>query len=64
MSEPLLVDVNEARRLLGGVSRNTMFRLMRDEGLPHVKIGARLLFAPDQLRTWIEAHTVGRKEAA
>lgn len=52
--EPLLIDVAEARRLLGGVSRNTIFRLMQDASLPHVKLGARLLFPVDGLRLWIK----------
>ncbi len=63
MSEPLLVDVTECGRLLGGLSRNSIFRLVRDEKLPHVKLRGRLLFPVDELRRWIEEQTV-REDAA
>lgn len=47
-----LLDVAAAARWLG-VSRATMFRLLRsDNQLPHVKVGKRTLFRPDDLRSY------------
>ena len=57
--EPILLTVPEACRILGGVSRATVWRLVRDDALPHVKVRGRLLFPADGLRDWIDAHVVG-----
>jgi hypothetical protein len=58
-SPPLLVDDPEARRLLGGLCAKTMYNLRRD-GLPHVKIGSRVMYDLADLRAFIER----RKEVA
>jgi excisionase family DNA binding protein len=47
-----LLDVSAAAQWLG-VSRATMFRLLRSNTeLRHVKVGKRTLFRPDDLRTY------------
>jgi hypothetical protein len=48
----LLVDEEEARRLLGGLCTKTMYNL-RQQGLPSVKIGTRTMYATSDLRQWI-----------
>ncbi|EBM0725486.1 helix-turn-helix domain-containing protein, partial [Salmonella enterica subsp. enterica serovar Senftenberg] len=46
------LDVSAAAQWLG-VSRATMFRLLRsDNQLRHVKVGNRTLFRPDDLRSY------------
>jgi hypothetical protein len=50
---PLLVPESEARRLLGGLCAKTMY-LMRRRGLPHLKIGTRVMYRPADLEMWIE----------
>ncbi len=49
----LLVDEAEARRLLGGVCGKTMYNL-RKQGLPSVKLGTRVMYAPQDLAQWVE----------
>ena len=47
-----LLDVSAAAQWLG-VSRATMFRLLRsDNQLRHLKVGKRTLFRPDDLRSY------------
>jgi predicted DNA-binding transcriptional regulator AlpA len=47
-----LLDVTAAAQWLG-VSRATMFRLLRsDPALHHIKVGKRTLFRPQDLRTY------------
>jgi hypothetical protein len=50
---PLLVDEQEARRLLGGLCLKTMYNLRR-QGLPFVKIGSRTMYSPFDLSRWVE----------
>lgn len=58
-AEPILLSLSEVRVALGSVSRATVWRLCRDEGLPHVKLGRRVLFPRAQLEEWIQARVVG-----
>jgi excisionase family DNA binding protein len=41
MQEPALYSIQEARKLLGGISRNTIYRLLRTGELASVVIGCR-----------------------
>lgn len=41
--EPLVVSVNDARKMLGGVGRNKIYNLINDGELEAVKIGGRTL---------------------
>ena len=51
---PLAVSVNEAARLLG-VSRATIYRLVRKEKLRLLKVGTRSLVSMDCLRKFLES---------
>jgi hypothetical protein len=55
---PLLVDEREARRLLGGLCPKTMYNL-RQQGLPFIKVGSRVMYAPADLAGWIERQKGG-----
>lgn len=50
--EPMAVSATEAARLLG-VSRPTVYRMMRQEGFPAFKLGSRTLIPVDGLREWV-----------
>ena len=58
-SEPLLVDERTAARLLGGLSVRSLFNLRQREGLPFVRIGARVMYCPADLAAWIESRREG-----
>jgi len=49
--DQVLVDLRYAAKLLS-VSSRTVQTLVSKQGLPHVRIGRRLLFRPEALRTW------------
>lgn len=51
-SQMLLVDESEARRRLGGISAKTLYRL-RQQGLPFLRVGTRVMYAPLDLSAWI-----------
>jgi hypothetical protein len=58
----ILLDIDGARELLGGLSRRTIHGYsMRDEipcrVLPH---GRKLLFDPDELRAWMDGASLER----
>lgn len=48
----LLVDSNEAARLLG-VSKRTLLGLRQTEHVPHIRLGHRVLFPVEGLREWV-----------
>lgn len=50
--EPLAVSVSEAARMLG-VSRPTVYALIRRADFPSFKVGQRTLISVDGLRSWI-----------
>jgi hypothetical protein len=41
MQDRALYSIQEARKLLGGISRNTIYRLLRSDDLASVVIGCR-----------------------
>ena len=57
--EPLQVDVEEAARLLG-LSRSTIYEMMRSGELPSTHRGAARRIPVVALREWIAAHTQER----
>ena len=58
-SEPILVNAREAARLLG-ISERSLWTLTKRGEVPHVRIGARLLYRPASLTTWaVEVETKG-----
>ena len=48
----LLVSVAEAAKLLG-ISRNLCYELVREDRLPHVRLGRRVLGPRQGLEQWI-----------
>jgi hypothetical protein len=51
---PLLVDEREARHLLGGLCAKTMYNLRKSSQIPSVKIGARIMYDPADLRAFVQ----------
>jgi excisionase family DNA binding protein len=56
--EPLLTVGDTAVFL--GVSRAHVYVLLERDELPHVRIGKRIRFVPDELRAYLERHREGR----
>ena len=52
---PLLVNEQDARRLLGGLCAKTLYNLRQSGELPGVKIGSRIMYDVADLRRFIEA---------
>ena len=57
-NEKIAYSVTEAARLLG-VSRPTMYQLIKQPGFPVFKVGARILVSRSGLANWIEQQTKG-----
>ena len=51
-SNPLLISVREAARLLG-ISRNLAYELIAEGRLPHIRLGRRVLVSRYGLEQWI-----------
>lgn len=49
----LLIAVEEAAKRCS-VSRSTIIRWVKYQGLPTILVGGRRLICPDQLREWIQ----------
>jgi excisionase family DNA binding protein len=52
MSDALLWSVEEAARQLGGIHPETVRKLVRAGALPAVKIGRRVMIAPEDARAY------------
>ena len=57
MAERSLYSIQEARKLLGGISRNTIYQLLRDGQLASVVIGCRRFVSGDAITELIERST-------
>ncbi len=57
-SEPLLLHVAEAARLLG-CSRSKAYELVATASIPTVRLGRSVRVPRRALEAWIEAHTRG-----
>lgn len=53
-SEPLLVSAAAAAELLG-VSARTLWSLTHAGDMPFVRMGRRIMYSPESLRSWIAA---------
>jgi excisionase family DNA binding protein len=42
------------------LSRATLFKLMKEQRLPHAKLGGSIRFSKAQLLGWVEAHAARR----
>ena len=64
--EPLLISEAAAAKLLG-VSPKALWQLRQENKIPHVRIGHRVLYDPNDLPKWIEAQKqggTGRRQAS
>ena len=55
MQDRELYSIEEARALLGGIARNTIYELLRSAALPSVVIGRRRFIAADSISAFIAA---------
>lgn len=55
-NDRVALSVTEAAELLG-VSRPTMYQLIRQEGFPSFRIGARRLISRSGLEEWVRGQT-------
>ncbi|MCI8473766.1 MAG: helix-turn-helix domain-containing protein [Oscillospiraceae bacterium] len=56
--EPITVSVEGAAKLLG-VSKPTVYSMIRGEGLPHIKLNRRTVIPVDKLREWVNERAGG-----
>ena len=56
--QPLLVSVNEARRLLGGLGRTKFYEILNQRQLTAVKIGRRTLVRVDSIHRYLDSQQV------
>lgn len=59
----LAYSVTEAAQALG-VSRNTMYNLIHQEGFPTLVVGGRRLISRELLAEWVRVQAGGQKGAA
>lgn len=52
-SEPLLYSVEEAARLMGGIDRSTVYKLIAEGRLAKTKIGRRTLIHRDEIERYV-----------
>ena len=52
-----LLNIEEAAALLN-ISVKTIYGLTCAKKVPYIKIGARVLFDPDEIKAWIESQKV------
>jgi predicted DNA-binding transcriptional regulator AlpA len=55
---PLLIGAKHAAPLLG-ISPRKLWELTNCGQVPHVKVGRRVLYSPDDLRIWINRRKIG-----
>ncbi len=55
---PLLIGSREAAQMLS-ICQRTLWKLTNRENLPCVRIGRRVLYAPDDLKAWIDRQKGG-----
>lgn len=53
MQDRELYSIEEARALLGGIARNTIYELMRTASLPSVVIGRRRFISAESISAFI-----------
>lgn len=57
MKERALYSIEEARKLLGGISRNTIYGLLRTGALPSVVLGCRRFVSSEAIQELVKAST-------
>ena len=58
MADKLAYSTTETAQVLG-VSRPTVYALMRQEGFPSFKLGSRTLVSAEGLREWVRRQVAG-----
>jgi len=58
-TDPLLMPMAEAVKFLG-IGERTMWRLVKSQAVPHIRIGRRVLFRREALAVWAESQEVRR----
>jgi excisionase family DNA binding protein len=56
--EPLLYDVDQACRILGGISKPMVYRLVQTGELRPVKVGSRSMFTMEELQRFVRENQV------
>ena len=56
VTTPLLVNVQEAARLMGGIDPDTVYAMVNSAQLPHIRLGRRILISVEGLQAWIAAN--------
>lgn len=51
-SDRILLSIKDAAHLLS-ICERTLWSLVREQRIPHLRIGRRLLFSRDTLSTWV-----------
>lgn len=54
--DKLTYNATETAQVLG-VSRPTVYQLMKQDGFPVFKVGSRTLVSAEGLRAWVQAQT-------
>ena len=57
MNKPELYTIREAMELLGKISRNSIYSLLRDGRLASLKIGRRRFIPPHAIKDFVDAST-------
>jgi excisionase family DNA binding protein len=52
-----LITIDEAAAILR-ISKLTLYKYVSARTVPHVKVGARVLFREEDLSSWIEARVI------
>lgn len=55
---PLLVSVSQTQELLGGVSRDTIYRMLASGTLASIKIGRRRMVLASSIHSFVQAASV------
>lgn len=56
MENRLLVPVQEAAEIMGGIDPDTVYAMCGSGQLPHIRLGRRILVSVEGLKTWIAAN--------
>ncbi|NLW79567.1 MAG: helix-turn-helix domain-containing protein [Ruminococcaceae bacterium] len=62
MKQPVSYRVEDIQRLLG-IGRNSAYNLIRQEGFPAIRVGARIVIPTDLFHAWV-SEQAGRGDAA
>jgi excisionase family DNA binding protein len=52
-----LLSIPEVAELIG-IKSSTLYKLVSSRKIPFKKIGARVLFDPDEVRVWVDQRSV------